>query len=722
MHANFQPHLAFHLGGMRPSPLLESVAELDLRPAFLAGYRDLTKLRYDFPVVLVHGREDESAVKSLSDLFDEALQRVVPIDDRIRHQSLRIEREIRRLAATRSGGALDDLWNAATSSISLRSEQELRASVAQLRAALPIEGEVLDCDGAMPFRLLRHIWKAVYHKKARRFRGIIEGLIARLNEILYADLAHSKKGLSPQKLKAGMGQAFASKFDFGALSQLLQEMAPMSSLSESRKRRIRSLLKVLRSQRFYSLDDQNQAMAGGLYSFIFQSCARATVAYRERLPRMIEVTKAIAMAELEVTGAYSESTHNAFFAEFDAGRLEPRDVDLFPDYLVCIRAADMGAAESEAILQACSAGLPVKVLLQTDDILDLSAVGSENLSSGSNRHLARMVIALGSSYVLQSSASNLVQYGDRLFRGLSRSGPALFSVFSGAAPQAALSPYLNSAAAMESRAFPAFVYDPSAGPEWACRFDLGGNPQVERQWPLHELAYEDGRHQRITESLAFTFADFLACDRRYSSHFARVSDRQENDEMQPIADFLREEPACRSDQVPYVWMVDPQDVLQTVIVEEKLVREARRCAATWRTLQDLGGINHPHAAGLLEKTALASQSKPLPERSATDEAVQAVTSAAEPVASEPSSETCSDDPYIETPRCTTCNECIQINDKMFGYDANKQASIINARAGTYRQLVEAAESCQVSIIHPGKPRNLSEPDLDELMQRAQPYL
>ena len=69
----------------------------------------------------------------------------------------------------------------------------------------------------------------------------------------------------------------------------------------------------------------------------------------------------------------------------------------------------------------------------------------------------------------------------------------------------------------------------------------------------------------------------------------------------------------------------------------------------------------------------------------------------------------SDDPYIETSRCTTCNECTQINDKMFGYDANKQASIVNPDAGTYRQLVEAAESCQVSIIHPGKPRNPDEP-------------
>jgi hypothetical protein len=59
---------------------------------------------------------------------------------------------------------------------------------------------------------------------------------------------------------------------------------------------------------------------------------------------------------------------------------------------------------------------------------------------------------------------------------------------------------------------------------------------------------------------------------------------------------------------------------------------------------------------------------------------------------------------------------------MFGYDNNKQASIIDPDAGTYRQLVEAAESCQVSIIHPGKPRNPNEPGLEELMKRAEAFL
>jgi hypothetical protein len=58
---------------------------------------------------------------------------------------------------------------------------------------------------------------------------------------------------------------------------------------------------------------------------------------------------------------------------------------------------------------------------------------------------------------------------------------------------------------------------------------------------------------------------------------------------------------------------------------------------------------------------------------------------------------------------------------MFVYNDNKQAYIKDANAGTFRQLVEAAETCQVAIIHPGKPRNPNEPGLDELIKRAEPF-
>ena len=58
---------------------------------------------------------------------------------------------------------------------------------------------------------------------------------------------------------------------------------------------------------------------------------------------------------------------------------------------------------------------------------------------------------------------------------------------------------------------------------------------------------------------------------------------------------------------------------------------------------------------------------------------------------------------------------------MFAYDENKQAYIGDLKAGTYRQMVEAAESCQVSIIHPGAPWNPAEPGLEELVARAQTF-
>ena len=72
--------------------------------------------------------------------------------------------------------------------------------------------------------------------------------------------------------------------------------------------------------------------------------------------------------------------------------------------------------------------------------------------------------------------------------------------------------------------------------------------------------------------------------------------------------------------------------------------------------------------------------------------------------------------------CTTCNECTQINSRMFAYNENKQAYIADPEAGTFRQLVEAAEGCQVSIIHPGNPHNPKEPGLEDLMRRAAEFI
>ena len=79
------------------------------------------------------------------------------------------------------------------------------------------------------------------------------------------------------------------------------------------------------------------------------------------------------------------------------------------------------------------------------------------------------------------------------------------------------------------------------------------------------------------------------------------------------------------------------------------------------------------------------------------------------------------EPYIDSDRCTTCNECTNLNGKMFAYNENKQAYIKDPRAGTFAQLVTAAERCPAALIHPGTPLNPKEKDLAKWVKRAEKF-
>ncbi len=79
------------------------------------------------------------------------------------------------------------------------------------------------------------------------------------------------------------------------------------------------------------------------------------------------------------------------------------------------------------------------------------------------------------------------------------------------------------------------------------------------------------------------------------------------------------------------------------------------------------------------------------------------------------------EPYIDTELCTTCNECTNINSKLFAYNENKQAYIKDPKAGTFAQIVQAAEKCPAEIIHPGTPLNPKEKDLEKWIARAERF-
>jgi ferredoxin len=187
-----------------------------------------------------------------------------------------------------------------------------------------------------------------------------------------------------------------------------------------------------------------------------------------------------------------------------------------------------------------------------------------------------------------------------------------------------------------------------------------------------------------------------------------------------------------------VLAVDENDRLHRVIVDAKLVQATRRCLLLWHRLQEHGGVNNSHAEQALAREKATWEAQKQQELDALRQAAAgaAATAAAAPLATQPAPPPAeapaaapeaapapsSDEAWIETSRCSSCNECQNINDRLFGYNENKQAYIKDINAGTYREMIEAAEACQVAIIHPGKPINPNEPGLEDLLERAKPFM
>lgn len=730
----------FFSTGRRQGEGIDAIDSLGLCPALFAPFRDLARLRHDFPVVLSHSEKGVAPARALSEIVDEVLREIAPrgtAGERLRKHALRLEREIRTRSAEGDTGLLSELWSAAAAKVGGLSEVNAEEVLRYTAAAIKIDGEVIACDAAMPVRFLAHAWEDAHAAKARAFRETVDALAVRLADILRAAYVHSEAGQRPEALRASVGSAGGDEFDFEVMSRLVGRRVPKDELPAERRARIEWVLSVLRAQRFYpdpKAAPSPRALAP--FAFRFEDCASAVQAFRERLPGLVETVKAIAMAELEVQGRYVGANHDAFFDRFADQSLQPDDLALFPDYLVCIPTARNAAPENADLMGMLSSGLPVKVLVETGDLLEEAAIGAGQFAFGvRSTRLAMTATSLGGVFVVQAPSSNLFALRRRIAAGFGHRGPALFSVFAGLAdPAAGLPPYLTAAAAMESRAFPTFSYDPHAGDNQAARFSFENNPQPEADWPKAPFEYADEQLQRVFESTAFTFADFVLCDRRYSRHFAVVPRNRWNAAMRPVADWLDLGEKEAGQSVPYVLAIDSGGGLHRVTVDERLMDAVRRNRVLWRRLQEQGGIHNSHAERVLKREravwdeekrreldAARGEAAGAPKPQQPEPAAKALVAAAAEAPELAQSAPPSDAPWIETARCTTCNECQIINDRMFAYNDNKQAYIKDPDAGTFRQLVEAAESCQVAIIHPGKPRNPREPGLEELMKRVEAF-
>jgi len=734
MDKQLRSQVVFHLTGRRAEGGTSSDAVRGMRPALMAPYRHLDALRYDFPVVLA--ADGTTPVGSLTSVVDAALRAVAPpgtSGEALRRRALQIEREIRRLVAAGDSGTLTELWDRAAMTLVPKGDVAFLTDALKVRDAFGVDGAVAGCDATLPARFMRHTWSVVQAGKSRRALERIGNLEIRLADILRADYARSPAALEQPVLKATFGGAHHGLFDFGTMARLLSSAGPRGGLGERRRLRVQEALDVLRSQRFFP----REGAEDGTFDFEFATADAALAAFRERLPELARLLEALQVAELEVGGDYVEAVHDALFDGFGPQSVAPADLEFFPDYLVCLEAGQSGT--QGGLAEALSSGVPVKVVVHVSDVTEVASLGQGQFAFGMRgAQLASAALSYDDVFVLQTAASNLLQLRERVERGLRHAGPALFSVY--APPGGSSLPvYLQAAAAMQSRAFPAFSYDPGAGADLASRFSLENNPQPEIDWPVERLEYADPDLQSASEDVAFTFADFALCDARCADHFEPAPRAAWGEGMLTSQEWMARPSREPAPGVPYVLAVDEADLLTRLVVDEQLMRAALRCREAWHRLQGLAGIHDSRTERLLARerqaweeahqrdlaaAAAAAAATPAPAESPAAAPAPSATAAAAAVSppAEPEPARNPDEAYIETIRCSTCNECTQINPRMFAYNENQQARIIDLKAGTYRQLVEAAESCQVSIIHPGKPWDPTEPGLEELTERAKPFI
>jgi len=703
-------------------------------PALLRRYGDLPSLRHDYPLILI--RNDSGlGTESLTAVVNNLLQRVAPkgpSGERLRRHILRLEQEIRTLVFRKETGCLSRLWSMAAENLVSEanlSEDErscLRESFDTGRSALEIDGDVIACGADTGDRIVRHLWLRLQTLYKDQIAAELRKLTIRLNDLLRSDELEADKGRQPQSLRRTFGSQFGELIDFDVLSDTLRCRRSHEPMPEKRRKRIESALRVLQEEKFFGVEQNIDR-----YDFAFTSCTEALAAFECRLPGMAEVIRAIRVAALELNNGYRDELHDDFFGHFSPNSLTAEDIRWFPSYFVSIRDQYCTSVDRAHLLEILSSDLPFKLIFQVDHLFHSVDGQPDTLSmSAWKTQLATMAAKLGSDFVLQSATSSLPSLTESLVQGLTTPGVALFSIFSpGEDSYPGLHPYLAAAAAIESRLFPAIVFDPAKGDAGKDCFSLQSNPQRQSAWAVHSFTYEEESMQAVTEGLPFTPLDFLAADPVFSSMFRPVQRRQWSQEMVPLAEYLQGDGKMNNGRLPFVLVIGPDDQLNRLIVNSAAVELTQRVGRRWHSLQELAGINQSHASPGLDtdhqacpsekpKSAKEFHGQP-PAKSDPSEAPTAVAARANAKVEQANS--APGEAWIETPRCTSCNACTDRNGRMFKYNENKQAYIADIRAGTYRDLVEAAETCKVAIIHPGEPWDSKEPDLEALLERAKVF-
>ncbi|MBI3977120.1 MAG: thiamine pyrophosphate-binding protein [Chloroflexi bacterium] len=142
----------------------------------------------------------------------------------------------------------------------------------------------------------------------------------------------------------------------------------------------------------------------------------------------------------------------------------------------------------------------------------MSAVGRAVRGKQEQRkEIARIAMMHPHTYVAQTSCAYPTHFYRAIMRANEFRGPALINVYTSCQPEHGVADNLSATQAklaVESRAFPLFVYDPEGGDRFSERLSLTGNPAVKEDW------YTPPRSAR-----PFSFIEFARTEGRFRKQF-----------------------------------------------------------------------------------------------------------------------------------------------------------------------------------------------------------
>lgn len=191
------------------------------------------------------------------------------------------------------------------------------------------------------------------------------------------------------------------------------------------------------------------------------------------------------------------------------------------------------------------------------------------------------------AFVVQTSPADPAHFAGGVTRALAFDGPALIHVHApspGRHGFRASELFERARAAVASRAFPLFVFDPSREGVFGSRLELGANPDAGAPWARG--ATGDA-----------TPADWALGERRFAHAFAPLA---ASDPLPtPVAEYLAMETAAREGRTPFV--VAPDDPARRLRVLPALAADADDRTRLWRTLQELAGVATPFTREVREQ-------------------------------------------------------------------------------------------------------------------------